>query len=244
MRIIFESLLLISLFDDCVSFPLQCQTLASPAIMGHWRRVPPPRSLRMYTSLATLIFPVYYIYVEISVISAWFCEDARRVVPPCAKSWLRHCCLRHCSVRLIIGLNSPGGSTLQCGAGRDLMCLKPVVFIQWLGGETDTYSNYGGAGRRCRVETRDNRRHRIWWVERDWRVPDVKFTQRVPVHRPLRHSGLVRARHSWQPTRLLRLDATQDASVVRGLPRITGAWRVSLPRHAGQSAIPCRILLS
>ena len=84
--------IIISLFDDCVSFPLQCQTLASPAIMGHWRRVP-PRSLRMYTSLATLIFPVYYIYVEISVISAWFCEDARRVVPPCAKSWLRHCCL-------------------------------------------------------------------------------------------------------------------------------------------------------
>ena len=46
--------------------------------------------------------------------------------------------------------------------------------------------------------------------------------------------GLVRARHPGQPARLLRLDAAQDAPLIRRLPRLVGSRRGTVPPHAGQ----------
>ena len=103
-----------------------------------------------------------------------------------------------------------------------------------------TSSGHGGTDRRSDVATGDNRRRRLRSDgvpddERDLGVTAVEFRQRVPVDRPLRHSSLVRARHPRQLAGLLRLDATEDASLFWCLPRLAGARRMSLPHHAGHT---------
>ena len=62
----------------------ECNNIVGAALYDTSLRVTATTSKFMRTNLAIFSFPVYYIYVAISVISAWFHKHARR--DSCSKS--------------------------------------------------------------------------------------------------------------------------------------------------------------